>query len=105
MCITGRAYLRKGEGRSGGGAKSYDSEKAWPSLDHSILSVSSTRMYKQSTTGSDRRLHYSARMYRQCINICTFEDIADGQKYKYAYSTWKLEINDYYHWEVRHLIK
>jgi hypothetical protein len=30
------------EGWGWGGAKSYDSEKAWPSINHSILSVSDT---------------------------------------------------------------
>ncbi len=37
VCVAGRAYLRKEVG-SGRGAKSYDHEKAWPSINHSILS-------------------------------------------------------------------
>jgi hypothetical protein len=35
--VAGRAYWR-GWGGGGRGAKLYDREKAWPSLDHSILS-------------------------------------------------------------------
>ncbi len=36
--VTGRTYWRKmGEG-GGGGAKSFDNEKAWYSVNHSILS-------------------------------------------------------------------
>ncbi len=38
--VAGRAFWReKGEG--GGGAKLYDLEKAWPSINHSILSARS----------------------------------------------------------------
>jgi hypothetical protein len=33
--VAGRAYLREG----GGGAKSYDDEKAWSSINHSIYSL------------------------------------------------------------------
>jgi hypothetical protein len=39
LCIARRAYWQEnGEGGSGG-AKSYDGEKAWPSLNHLILSA------------------------------------------------------------------
>jgi hypothetical protein len=34
------SLLTKERGRGGGGAKSYDSEKAWSSIIHSVLSVS-----------------------------------------------------------------
>ncbi len=38
LCVGGRAYWRD-KGRVGGrGAKSYDREEAWPSINHSILS-------------------------------------------------------------------
>ncbi len=35
---VGRAYWRE-RGTGGGRSKSYDGEKAWPSANHSILSV------------------------------------------------------------------
>ncbi len=37
LCVAGWAYLRESNGDSGGGAKSYDSKKAWSSISHSIL--------------------------------------------------------------------
>jgi hypothetical protein len=36
--VTGRAYRRERERRVGGGAKSYNGEKAWSSINNSILS-------------------------------------------------------------------
>ncbi len=48
---TGR--LRKGDnlptgegGGDGGGAKSYDGEKAWPSINHSILSAPNCPLFQ-----------------------------------------------------------
>jgi hypothetical protein len=40
LCVASRVYCDwRGEG-GGGGAKSYDIEKAWPDINHSILSDS-----------------------------------------------------------------
>ena len=36
--VSGVELAERGGGRSGRGAESYDSEKAWPSINHSILS-------------------------------------------------------------------
>ncbi len=41
-CVTGQAYWRGGGGGGWGGglrSKPYDSEKVWPSINHSILSA------------------------------------------------------------------
>jgi hypothetical protein len=38
LCVAGRAYYREREGVVGGGDKSYNVEKAWSSIIHSILS-------------------------------------------------------------------
>ncbi len=38
MCVAVRTYWRQGGGGGGQGAKSYDCEKAWSSVNHSILS-------------------------------------------------------------------
>ncbi len=42
LCVTGRAYrILTGEGEGGGrGANTYDCKKAWPSINHSVLSAS-----------------------------------------------------------------
>jgi hypothetical protein len=40
LCVTGRAYDGGREGVGGaGGAKSYDHEEVWPSINHSIHSA------------------------------------------------------------------
>ncbi len=39
LCVAGRAYWRRGRGKGGGGAKSYDGEKVWSSINHSMLFV------------------------------------------------------------------
>ncbi len=36
LCVAGQAYWRGGEGF--GGTKSYDGEKSWSSINHSVLS-------------------------------------------------------------------
>jgi hypothetical protein len=41
MCVAGRAYLTEGRG---GEAKSYDGEKAWSSINHSILPDTATHL-------------------------------------------------------------
>ncbi len=46
LCVAGRAYwLERGDVGGGGGAKSYDGEKAWSSINHSILSGSKHHLY------------------------------------------------------------
>ncbi len=41
LCVDGRAYWQERRGGGGGGgAKSYDGEKAWSSINHSILFIS-----------------------------------------------------------------
>jgi len=39
LCVPGRAYSQECEGRGGGGANQYDSEKTWASINLSLLST------------------------------------------------------------------
>ncbi len=39
LCLAGRAYYRERGGGGERGAKSYNRKKAWPCINHSILSV------------------------------------------------------------------
>jgi len=43
LCLAGRAYCRERGGGGERGAKSYDCKKAWPSINHSILSARGLR--------------------------------------------------------------
>jgi hypothetical protein len=51
LCIAGQAYWReRGRGEGGRGAKSCDGEKAWSSINHSILCALNTPSYILSFT-------------------------------------------------------
>jgi len=55
VCLAQSSCVSPGEGGEGGrGAESYASEKAWPSINHSILSVF-TYIYMPETTGPPPR--------------------------------------------------
>jgi hypothetical protein len=44
LSVAGRAHWRERGDGGGGGAKSYDGEKAWSSINHSILSALTNRL-------------------------------------------------------------
>ncbi len=48
LCVAGRAYWRE---RGGGGPESYNDEKAWSSINHSILSLINTPLVQGSRAG------------------------------------------------------
>jgi hypothetical protein len=48
LCAVGRAFGREWGGESGGGAKSYDGEKAYSFINHSILSGPMPKYWKQA---------------------------------------------------------
>jgi hypothetical protein len=55
-----RSSLLTGEGGGGGrGAASYESEKAWPSINHSILSGSSYRGWQKRPNKNIEKYMYS----------------------------------------------
>jgi hypothetical protein len=45
LCVASRAYLRERVGRGGGAAKSFDDEKTWSSINHSMLSHGKVSTY------------------------------------------------------------
>ncbi len=49
LCVAGRAYWRGRGEMGGGGAKSYDGEKAWSCINYSILSGLSHLMFHTMT--------------------------------------------------------
>ncbi len=58
LCVASRAYWREISGEGGRGAKSYDDEKAWSSVNRSILSALTYYIYFYASESSWPAVRY-----------------------------------------------
>ncbi len=71
LCVVGRAYWQeRGEGGGRGGAESYDSKKAWSSINHSVLTVHIYIVYSSLARAAFWSLSQTTAAYLAVSGLC-----------------------------------